>query len=145
MTPTRAIIVMAARRWIGTPYRHQASLPGIGCDCLGFVRGVWRDVIGVEPEITPPYSPSWAEAGDGERLLEALSRHFQPVARADCRPGDVLAFRFRAHLPATHLAILTTSMQMAHAHSDARVVEVPLGAPWRKRLAATFAFPGVID
>ena len=29
-------------RWIGTPYRHQASLKGVGCDCLGLVRGVWR-------------------------------------------------------------------------------------------------------
>lgn len=145
MTPARATIVAAARRWIGTPYLHQASLPHIGCDCLGLVRGVWRDVIGAEPEIAPPYSPAWAEAGDGERLLEALARHCRPIAPADCRPGDVLAFRFRDHLPATHLAILTTPTHMAHAHSGARVAEVPLGARWRKRLAAVFVFPGVVD
>ena len=42
-------------RWIGTPYRHQASLKGVGCDCLGLVRGVWRAVIGDEPERAPPY------------------------------------------------------------------------------------------
>ncbi|MGG2476222.1 peptidase P60, partial [Rhizobium sp. BR5] len=24
-----------AQGWIGTPYRHQASLQGVGCDCLG--------------------------------------------------------------------------------------------------------------
>ena len=38
----REQIVAAARGWVGTPYRHQASLKGIGADCLGLVRGVWR-------------------------------------------------------------------------------------------------------
>ncbi len=32
---TREDIVRAARGWIGTPYRHQASLKGVGTDCLG--------------------------------------------------------------------------------------------------------------
>ena len=42
----RAQIVAQARQWIGTPYLHQASLRGCGCDCLGLVRGVWRTVYG---------------------------------------------------------------------------------------------------
>jgi hypothetical protein len=50
------------RDWIGTPYQHQTSLKGVGCDCLGLVRGVWRAVIGAEPERAPPYAPGWAEA-----------------------------------------------------------------------------------
>lgn len=37
---TRAAIVAEARRWLGTPYRHQASVIGAGADCLGLVRGV---------------------------------------------------------------------------------------------------------
>ena len=41
-TLTRAAIVAEARAWIGTRYRHQASVKGVGCDCLGLVRGVWR-------------------------------------------------------------------------------------------------------
>ena len=41
----RDAIVAAARAWIGTPYRHQAALRGVGCDCLGLLRGVWRDVL----------------------------------------------------------------------------------------------------
>ena len=38
----RARVVAEARMWIGTPYVHQASALGAGCDCLGLVRGVWR-------------------------------------------------------------------------------------------------------
>ena len=33
-------VIAAARGWIGTPYLHQASLKGVGTDCLGLVRGV---------------------------------------------------------------------------------------------------------
>ena len=67
---TRSSIVEAARDWIGTPYRHQASLRGVGCDCLGLVRGVWRTLVGGEPETPGPYGSDWAEAageeGEGE-------------------------------------------------------------------------------
>jgi NlpC/P60 family putative phage cell wall peptidase len=62
----RDMIVQEARGWIGTPYMHQASLKGVGCDCLGLVRGVWREVLGAEPEQAPPYSATWAEAGRRE-------------------------------------------------------------------------------
>lgn len=48
MTLSRQIIVAETRDWIGTPYRHQASLKGVGCDCLGLVRGVWRAVVVTE-------------------------------------------------------------------------------------------------
>ena len=73
MSVTRADIVAEARAWIGTPYRHQASLKGVGCDCLGLVRGVWRAVIGDEPERAPAYSRDWAEAS-GERNAGARRR-----------------------------------------------------------------------
>ena len=35
---SRNAVVKEARRWIGTPYAHQASLIHVGCDCLGLVR-----------------------------------------------------------------------------------------------------------
>jgi len=141
----RATIVAAARRWIGTPYRHQASLIHVGCDCLGLVRGVWRDTIGEEPEIAPPYSPDWAEALGAETLLDAAKRHFAPTPVADFSDGDVLLFRFRDHLPARHLGVATSSTHMVHAHSGACVSEVAIGAHWRKSIVAAFAFPGVVD
>ena len=45
-----ARIVRAARGWLGTPYHDQASVKGVGCDCLGLIRGVWREVVGPEPK-----------------------------------------------------------------------------------------------
>ncbi|MFX9112545.1 hypothetical protein ABTN46_19735, partial [Acinetobacter baumannii] len=67
-------IVDLARSWLGTPYRHQSSLRGVGCDCLGLVRGLWRELYGREPEPVPPYRPDWAETGEVEALLVAARR-----------------------------------------------------------------------
>ena len=50
-------IVRAARGWIGTPYVHQASVRGAGCDCLGLLRGVegaQRGHLGGGPPLRRP-------------------------------------------------------------------------------------------
>jgi NlpC/P60 family putative phage cell wall peptidase len=144
MTVLRQDIVAETRRWIGTPYRHQASLKGVGCDCLGLVRGIWRAVVGDEPERAPPYAPDWAEAAGNASLAEAATRHLVAIPLTDIGPGDVLLFRWRANLPAKHAAIVTTSDLMVHAHDGAAVAEVAIAPWWRRRLAYAFKFPGVI-
>ena len=50
----RETIVAAARGWLGTPYHPQASVKGVGCDCLGLIFGLWRELCGPEPEKMPP-------------------------------------------------------------------------------------------
>jgi len=137
------LIVAEARSWIGTPYRHQASLKGVGCDCLGLVRGVWRAFHGAEPEAMPAYSRDWAEAARRETLAEAGARHLVAVAREAMQPGDVLLFRWRAGLVAKHAAILTSDAAMVHAHDGAAVAEVAFAPWWRRRVAFVFRFPGV--
>lgn len=141
----RAAIVSAARGWLGTPYHHQASAKQTGCDCLGLVRGVWRELIGPEPERMPAYTRNWAEARGEETLLDGASRHFIPVAIDDARPGDVLVFRWKAGAPAKHVGIFTGA-GMIHAYDSAgRVVEGAFAPFWRRKLAAVFQFPGVVD
>lgn len=134
-----------ARLWLGTPYRHQASLRGVGCDCLGLLRGVWRGLYGAEPEPVPPYAATWAEsaAPGTDPLTEAAARHLVPVPSVGDppRPGDVLLFAFRRHLPARHCAIATGDDAMIHAHDHATVAEVALTAWWRRHLTGVFRFP----
>jgi NlpC/P60 family putative phage cell wall peptidase len=142
MTLTRAQIVTAARGWIGTPYRHQASLKGIGTDCLGLVRGVWREVLGEEPERPPAYGAGWLECR-GELLAEAARRHMQDIPCTDFDAGDMLLFRWRSGLPARHAGIATDRGHMVHAQEGAAAVEVPLNAWWRRHLAHAFRFPGL--
>jgi NlpC/P60 family putative phage cell wall peptidase len=137
-------IITEARGWIGTPYRHQASLKGVGCDCLGLIRGVWRALHGDEPEIAPAYAPDWAEASGEERLAGAACRHMIEIAPGNAQAGDVLLFRWRPHLPAKHAAILTTPDRMIHAYDGAAVAEVHFVPFWQRRLAFAFRFPSSV-
>ncbi|KAF0227836.1 MAG: phage cell wall peptidase [Beijerinckiaceae bacterium] len=149
----REDIVVAARRWIGTPYQHQASLKGVGCDCLGLLRGVWRDVLGEEPEEPGPYSPAWAELSEGDPLLAAAARHLVPVETQDLltgsarqiRPGMVLVFRWRANSAAKHCGIATGEGRFIHAHDGASVAEVAIVPGWRRRIVGLFDYPEVVD
>ena len=141
----RAAIVAAARSWIGTPYHHQASVRGVGVDCIGLVRGVWRDLYGVEPQRLPAYTADWAEADGDEALLRAARRHLIEIEMAVPRPGDMVVFRLRGDVAAKHAAIMTAPAVMVHAAAGAAVAEVHLAPWWRRRIAGTFAFPGVED
>jgi NlpC/P60 family putative phage cell wall peptidase len=135
-----ARIVAVARGWLGTPYRHQGSRRGIGCDCLGLVRGVWRDLLGDEPETVPPYSQDWAEARGDDALYSAARRHFVPVAGVG-QAGQILLFRWNATSAAKHAGILVSTDVMIHAYSGVGVVESPLVPAWRRRITGVFAFP----
>ena len=139
----RAAVVDEARSWLGTPYQHQASLKGAGCDCLGLVRGVWRALYGAEPQPAPPYRLDWAELGAEETLLEAARRWLRPTNQA--RPGDVLLFRMADGAPVKHAAIASAEDRMIHAYWGRAVVESWIGPWWARRLVAAFSFPDVSD
>ena len=145
MSITRDGIVRTARGWIGTPYHHQASLKGIGADCIGLVRGVWRELIGNEPEALPAYSGDWAEATGLEAMLAAAHRHLVPIPAELVRQGDVVVFRLRAGAVAKHTAIVSDLGRMIHAQEGVPVAEVSIGPWWRRRIAGAFSFPAVMD
>jgi NlpC/P60 family putative phage cell wall peptidase len=144
MPISRDAIARSALAWLGTPYRHQASLKGVGCDCLGLVRGVWRELYGEEPEAPPRYTPDWAEAQGRETLAEAAGRHLIAVDPAEAQTGDVLLFRWRERLPAKHAGILVEPDRFIHAHDGAAVAFADFVPWWRRRVAFAFSFPGVI-
>lgn len=140
---TRCAILAEARDWIGTPYRHQASVKGAGCDCLGLVRGVWRAVYGAEPELAPAYTPDWAEREGAETLRDAARRHLREINMEATAPGDVLLFRMDASSPMKHCAILDEEDRLIHAYWGRAVVRSRFAPWWRARCAAAFSFPDV--
>lgn len=137
--------VELARGWIGTPYVHQGSVQGAGADCLGLVRGVWRGLYGTEPKAAPPYTADWGETGGGEPLLAAALRNLVAVAPdAPEALGEVLLFRMRDGAVAKHLGIragVGGEASFVHAYDRHGVMESPLSAPWRARIAARFRWP----
>lgn len=135
-------IVAAARAWIGTPYVHQASAKGAGTDCLGLIRGIWREFYGKEPEPMPAYTPDWGEASAEELLMRGAGRLLEPSDSE--APGDVVIFRMRSSAIAKHMGILARTgaeASFVHAYDRHGVVESPLSEPWRSRIAGRFRFP----
>jgi len=164
-----AEVLAVARTWIGTPYRHQGAVKGVGCDCLGLIRGIWRELYGQEPEAVPAYAPDWAERAREERLIAAAERHFSPVRSfEESVSGDLVLFRFRPHLAAKHAGILarmpgeqTSSVPklaraatvtgldgrdpppdaFIHAYEQSAVTLSALVPGWRRRIAGIYRFP----
>jgi len=144
MTTPGEDIVRAARGWIGTPYQHQASTRGAGADCLGLVRGLWREVLGGEPVAVPAYTRDWDEPAREEVLWHAARAHLREKPVAARAPGDVVLFRMRAGAVAKHLGIIARGApapSFIHAYSGHGVVESPLSDPWARKIVACFAFP----
>lgn len=138
------LVVAEARLWLGTPYVHQASLRGAGCDCLGLVRGVWRAIHGAEPEAVPAYTADWSEPARDEVLWRAALRHMVARAPGQEAAGDVLLFRMRDGAVAKHLGVharVGAGASFIHAYTGHGVVESPLSGPWQRRVVARFGFP----
>ena len=137
----RKQIVQTAFEWLDTPYQHQASLKGTGCDCLGLIRGVWRDLYGYEPAQLPPYTVDWAERGKSETLRDAASTYLKPIKQDEAQIGDVLLFRMQPHAVCKHVAIMVSPNSILHAYWGRAVVESFLIPYWRRRWVHSFAFP----
>ena len=137
----RARVLAEARSWIGTPYHHQMSVKGAGCDCLGLVRGVWRALYGPEPEALPPYAPDWSERTAVDTLSQAAGRWLVALDVSQAQPGDVLLFRYAPNGFARHCAILSAPDRILHAWRGQSVCETALGPFWRRRISGAYAFP----
>jgi len=134
--------VAIARGWIGTPYVHQASLKGVGCDCLGLIRGIFRERFGDEPEAIPPYDPAW-DIGGEEALRDGFARHSSEVALNAIAPGDILLFRMLPRASARHCGLLAEQdgcFTLIHARQNKRVSEERFTGFWRRKLAYAFRF-----
>lgn len=144
----RSEIVQEARRWIGTPYCHQATRRGAGADCLGLIRGVWRAVIGPEPMAPPAYSMDWSEPNGDEALMQAADQCLRRKPCIEFEIGDVILFRMRDGAVAKHLGIISSvnpTLSFIHAYTGHGVVENSLSGPWMRRITATYSFPEKVE
>jgi NlpC/P60 family putative phage cell wall peptidase len=95
-----------AESWIGTPYRHQASRRQVGCDCLGLMLGIWRELYGERWQCGLLFAGLGGDFACGEPLLDELRERCDELEPDEMRPGDILAFRWQAGSAAKHLALL---------------------------------------
>ena len=138
-------VVTIARTWFGTPYHHQASLKGVGYDCLGLVRGIYAELYGHPTKTPPAYTRDLAEATKTETLLNAADQHLIAVNKDSYSVGDVVIFRLRTGAMAKHCAIVSglDPDRMIHAFESGPVCEVNMSSWWKRHIAAAYSFPRV--
>ena len=125
-------IALAARGWVGTPFRHQGRGPG-GIDCIGLVARVARDLALVDGEVI------------GGRLQRLLDDYMLPVAPADRQIGDVALMRFVRE--PQHVAILDRDggrWLIIHAYQRVGAcVRHGLDRAWAARIVRLYRFRGI--
>ncbi len=127
-------IVWTARQWIDTPYHHQGRVKGVGCDCIGLIIGVCKEIGLIDFDFT-----AYDRTPDSTVMMEELNRYCAPIDRPD--PGDILVFRIKRN--PQHIA-LKTNEGILHAYQSAgKVVEHPLDPWWTKRIIASFVLPTI--
>lgn len=141
MTPE--LVVSAAREFLGTPYRHQASRVGAGCDCLGLLRGVWRALYGAEPMTLPPYRADMRDPHNAGALRAAAERFLVPQA-GPLAGGQVVLFRLNGTAEPKHCAIMVSPERFIHAQERLGVVEANLSPAWARRICGQFGFPAQV-
>ena len=112
-----ALVAAVARAWVGTPYATHQSARGAGCDCVGLVRGVLRDLTGDDVPVAG-WNPDW-HIGRDDTLLAAIRAHADPVPVTAARPGHVVTWRWAGKT--RHVGILAPGGQYFHAPSGGRV------------------------
>lgn len=122
-----------AKGWIGTPFHHQASLKGIGCDCAGLIRGV-----GIEYGMTPRGIPDdYGEDPNPKIMIGTLKKNLIPCS--DIELADVILFKMLVH--PQHLAI-TNGTHIIHAYRPSgKVVHHMLDGIWKRRVHSFYRFP----
>lgn len=134
---TRANIIQEARTWIGTPFKHQGRVKGIGVDCVGLIIGIAKAFNLSDFDIT-----HYSRLPDGFLMQSLLDLHLQPINKASIQAGDILLMRFE-HEP-QHLAIVS-DIGIIHAYAQVRrCVEHRLDDLWRSRIVSAYAFPSLI-
>ena len=122
MHPRRSEIVAAARSCVGTRFRVQGRVPGVGLDCLGVVI-----IAGLGAGVRLPDAADYLLRGAGVLRLDA--RIAEAMLRVDrAGAGDVMLFEPGPEM--RHLGVWT-GVSVIHAHAGLRrVVEGPVDPAW---------------
>ena len=83
--------------WVGTPYRHHTCVKQLGCDCIHFVIGVFKEfgIVKLNMKDIPDYPRDWHLHNTRELLSDSIEKmdHGVNVCKVpvtDVVNGDVI-------------------------------------------------------
>lgn len=150
---TRADLITEALAWLDTPWKHHASVKGIGVDCVGLPFAIGQSLGLISPTAKLPYySPQWhlhKKRGQDEMLLDILATFpVREVPKDQRQPGDILVMRWTPTQPCAHLGILLPHEMIIHARSGDDLNHVliqKVHGLLRRQLAFVYQFTALED
>lgn len=134
MTPTTGEhIVAEARRWLRTPYHHQADVLGVGVDCAMLPVRVFSALGLIPADVDPrPYAPDWHLHRSEEIYLGWVKRFADQVETPQV--GDLALFRVgRCYSHGGLIEAIEPELYMIHASQEAGRVERAEVRRWTDR------------
>jgi cell wall-associated NlpC family hydrolase len=129
-------IIEKAREYIGTPFRHQGRLKGVGVDCAGLVVGVAKEL-----KISDFDFRAYGAMPNSSKLQIILNEQMDKINVSDAKIGDVYLMKFDKE--PQHLGI-KTDIGIIHSYSDAgAVVEHRIDEIWQSRILGAYRFKKV--
>lgn len=133
---TKTAIVEEAKTWMGTPFKHQGRIKGLGVDCVGLIIGVAHTF-----QLTDFDYTHYTHQPDGFLMRQLLDQHLQSISIQAAKAGDIVLMRFETQ--PQHVGILS-HYGIIHAYAQVRrCVEHRLDAVWRSRIVGAYAYPRV--
>lgn len=139
----RQDIIDAARECIGTDYRHQGRILGVGLDCVGVILHVGKK-INVELFDVRGYAQMPVN-----KILEKSFRDQHALEEIDpkeAKKGDIFLMKFLTE--AQHAAVYTGPEEDTVIHAFQRIEKVcehGMNNFWKKRIVFAFRFKGVAE
>jgi NlpC/P60 family putative phage cell wall peptidase len=135
-TATRQDVVTKAREFLGTPFRHQARLKGVGIDCVGLMLCTAHELGMFHYE-----NAVYGRQPQNGMLVRILRTILDEVPIDDLQIADVMVFWIRPESKAPQHIAIRTDYGMIHTYADVgKVVETTFGKKWRRRLCHVFRF-----
>ncbi|GIU67610.1 NlpC/P60 family protein [Candidatus Phycosocius spiralis] len=128
----RLEVLEKARAWLGTPFVPEASLRGIGTDCVGLIEGIARELGMACPD------------------RQSLNQDLEAAAHAFLRPcpepvpGTLILLSQQPFGPPVHAGLVSENGRFIHAHWTAGVVENRYGSWFSVRTTHVFDWPAMI-
>ena len=138
-------VVIEARTWIGTPFKHQGRLKHLGVDCVGLIYCVGRDLGIIDADMATQKAMkylSYPEIPKNSIVRRACEDYLVHIHRLKARPGDVILMDFGR--VARHVGIFTGSTIIHVTARTGRCVEHSINQSWKNRFCGYYRYPGLV-
>lgn len=141
----RIEITNEGRKWVGTPYQHQARVLGAGVDCVQLLLAVGLPTGAMVLDDEFARNKEWhnySRTPNPRALMAFCDRYLHRIPKESFKLADILVFAWRPHMP-QHFGIVSSwePKRMIHAYSSVQwCAEHSFDHEWKDRHVASYTW-----